>query len=245
MSENDGWMLETHVRAFIRTHCLVGRGHRAYTDDLYAAFEEWCHRQNRLVFLDRGVFGKALRAASCGHIERRRNGQSGRYWYDGIGLLLQPRPEQAPVEAPEQAPQPEPDRSPLFTVQEAIAIMKQTKPGDSMGVFPPKPEQAPAQAPELKADRPRIYRRFTAQDYKQAAPQPAAPQAAPAPAPAHRIEMTPVVECAYRLLPGLVAHQAGKFLPGKIAQYAFDVAREFVRLSQESPTPNQRQRQTH
>ena len=210
-----------HVRAFIRTHCLIGRGHRAYTDDLHAAFAQWCRWQNRPVSLSRSVFAKALKAVAAGRIERRRNGcadrHPGRYWYDGIGLLLQPRSEQAPVEAPEQAPRPEPDRPRVFTVQEVIAMMKQTKPGDSMGVFPPKPK----------------------------APQPAAPQAAPAPAPAHRIEMTPVVECAYRLLPGLVAHQAGKFLPGKIAQYAFDVAREFVRLSQESPTPNQRQRQTH
>lgn len=77
--------LASPVSAFVRDRCVVGSGHRAWVDDLYAAWRQWCESEGRTAVTTKQTFGRDLLAA-CPSLTCRRNRGAGRF-YDGIGLV--------------------------------------------------------------------------------------------------------------------------------------------------------------
>ncbi|HRQ73989.1 MAG TPA: phage/plasmid primase, P4 family [Phycisphaerales bacterium] len=80
--------LASPVSAFVRERCVVGPGHRAWIDDLYAAWKAWCEQDGRTVVTHKQTFGRDLAAAVPGILRRRGTGMAS--FYDGIGLTGDP-----------------------------------------------------------------------------------------------------------------------------------------------------------
>ncbi len=76
--------LASPVGAFIRDQCIIGVGHRAWVDDLYGAWKEWCVHDGRNAFSTKQAFGRDLMAVVPGLVRRRATG--GVPFYEGIGL---------------------------------------------------------------------------------------------------------------------------------------------------------------
>ncbi len=76
--------LASPVSAFVRERCVVGPGHRAWIDDLYAAWKAWCEEDGRTVVTRKQMFGRDLAAAVPGILRRRGTGMAS--FYEGIGL---------------------------------------------------------------------------------------------------------------------------------------------------------------
>ena len=76
--------LASPVGAFVREHCEVGPGRRAWVNEMYEAWKQWCRDDGRMAVTTRQRFGRDLLAAVPG-IQCRRNNDSGRF-YDGIKL---------------------------------------------------------------------------------------------------------------------------------------------------------------
>lgn len=89
--------VETHLRqfeelaspitAFIRDKCEIGTGRRAYVDELFKAWGEWCKAQGRDHAGSINNFGRDLLAAQPQLIQKRNN-VTGRF-YEGISLECQ------------------------------------------------------------------------------------------------------------------------------------------------------------
>jgi putative DNA primase/helicase len=77
--------LASPVSAFVRERCVVGAGHRAWIDDLYAAWKAWCEQDGRTVVTHKQTFGRDLAAAVPGILRRRGTGMAS--FYEGIGLV--------------------------------------------------------------------------------------------------------------------------------------------------------------
>lgn len=77
--------LSSPVGAFVRECCVVGAGKRAWVDDLYGAWKQWCEQEGRSSVTTRQTFGRDLMAAVPG-ISCRRNRGCGRF-YEGIALV--------------------------------------------------------------------------------------------------------------------------------------------------------------
>jgi putative DNA primase/helicase len=80
--------LASPVLAFVRDWCTVGPGHRAWVDDLYGAWQQWCERDGRTVVTNKQMFGRDLAAALPGVIRRRGAGDVP--FYEGISLKVSP-----------------------------------------------------------------------------------------------------------------------------------------------------------
>ena len=76
--------LSSPVGAFVRERCDVGSGLRAWIDDLYQAWKEWCEADGRVSVTTKQTFGRDLMAAVPG--VSRRCGTNGVRFYQGIGL---------------------------------------------------------------------------------------------------------------------------------------------------------------
>ena len=76
--------LASPVGAFVRERCEVRPGLRAWTDDLYTAWRDWCERDGRTVVTNKQTFGRDLATAVPGILRRRGSGMAS--FYDGIGL---------------------------------------------------------------------------------------------------------------------------------------------------------------
>ena len=76
--------LASPVSAFVRDRCVVGPGHRALIDDLYADWRSWCEQDGRTVKTRKQTFGRDLTAAVPGIVRRRGSGMAS--FYEGLGL---------------------------------------------------------------------------------------------------------------------------------------------------------------
>lgn len=76
--------LSSPVGAFVRERCDVGSGLRAWIDDMYQAWKEWCEADGRISVTTKQTFGRDLMAAAPG--VSRRCGTNGVRFYQGIGL---------------------------------------------------------------------------------------------------------------------------------------------------------------
>lgn len=76
--------LASPVSAFVRERCVVGPGHRAWLDDLYAAWKGWCERDGRTIVTHKQTFGRDLAAVVPNMFRRRGTGMAS--FYEGIGL---------------------------------------------------------------------------------------------------------------------------------------------------------------
>ena len=76
--------LASPVGAFVRECCTVGPGLRAWVDELYNAWKDWCERDGRTLVTNKQTFGRDLAAAVPGVARRRGAGDVP--FYEGIEL---------------------------------------------------------------------------------------------------------------------------------------------------------------
>ncbi|QNN21807.1 hypothetical protein HED60_05810 [Planctomycetales bacterium ZRK34] len=76
--------LASPVGAFVRECCVVGPGQRIWIDDLYGAWQEWCHRDGRSVVSTKQSFGRDLAAVVSAL--RTRVSSANRRFYEGVAL---------------------------------------------------------------------------------------------------------------------------------------------------------------
>jgi putative DNA primase/helicase len=75
--------LSSPVGAFIRDCCDIGPGQRAWVDELYEAWKQWCKEDGRMSATTRQRFGRDVLAAVPG-IRCRRNRNVSQRFYEGI-----------------------------------------------------------------------------------------------------------------------------------------------------------------
>ncbi|MCE9589579.1 MAG: DUF5906 domain-containing protein [Planctomycetes bacterium] len=76
--------LSSPVGAFVRELCVVGSGRRAWCDDLFTAWRNWCQSEGRDAVGTKQSFGRDL-AAVCPGVKRQR-GTANVPFYAGIGI---------------------------------------------------------------------------------------------------------------------------------------------------------------
>ncbi|MBI1367090.1 MAG: hypothetical protein GC162_00400 [Planctomycetes bacterium] len=76
--------LASPVGAFVRECCMVGTGQRIWIDDLYGAWQDWCHRDGRSVVTTKQSFGRDLAAVVPSVCSRMGSGN--RRFYECIML---------------------------------------------------------------------------------------------------------------------------------------------------------------
>lgn len=76
--------LSSPVGAFVRERCEVGPGLRAWVDDLYQAWKNWCEADGRVKATTKQTFGRDLMAAAPGISSRQ--GTNGVRFYQGIDV---------------------------------------------------------------------------------------------------------------------------------------------------------------
>jgi putative DNA primase/helicase len=93
--------LASPIGAFIRDRCIIGVGHSVDCAKLYAAWADWCREQHRDHPGTVQTFGRDLRAyvPDLATSNRRTDDARSRF-YEGIGLLVDPKPKIAPQDGP-------------------------------------------------------------------------------------------------------------------------------------------------
>lgn len=76
--------LSSPVGAFVRQRCEISPGLRAWVDDLYRAWKEWCEADGRVTVSTKQTFGRDLMAAAVGVVCRQST--NGPRFYQGIAL---------------------------------------------------------------------------------------------------------------------------------------------------------------